>query len=129
MDRSLQDSVRTGRPPANRPVKSCRVCGGTWFQEVVVQEFKPSGVRGVPAPISHMPLTLLVCLCGTPFRPTLGGVRGGRTPIGEIVSFFDSFANVERAQKQSRGIGQHEAEIAEALVPRGDLEDLQPRFH
>jgi nucleoid DNA-binding protein len=38
-------------------------------------------------------MTLLVCLCGAPLTPSIGGVRGGRTPNVELVKLLDSLQN------------------------------------
>src|SRR5215471_3053647 len=95
MDRAKQDSVR------RLPIKTCLACGGTWFRQVVVDWPRPPGQQdaagGIPIRmIVHMPMTVLVCLCGTPFRPPIGGIRGGHTPNAEINHFFRSFESAER---------------------------------
>ena len=46
--------------------------------------------------MTFMPQTILVCLCGTPVAPRLGGVRGGRTPNLELSQFVES---LDQAQK------------------------------
>jgi len=39
---------------------------------------------------TRMIMTIRVCLCGTPFWPTLGGVRGGHTPNAELHRLMES---------------------------------------
>jgi nucleoid DNA-binding protein len=79
------------------PLNICPACGGDWFREADYYEvFREESVRpSWPPPdlvgqISMGPMTLLVCLCGTPLKPSIGGLRGGRTPNVELLKLFDS---------------------------------------
>ena len=60
--------------------------------------------------MSLMPQTMLVCLCGTPVAPQLGGIRGGRTPNVEMVQFLRSLDQVKEAMaSQHRDVVKEEA--------------------
>jgi nucleoid DNA-binding protein len=80
------------------PLNICLACGGNWFREVDCYRFLREESVGSFWPgwpdlvgrISPGPMTLLVCLCGTPLAPSIGGVRGGRTPNVELLQFLDS---------------------------------------
>ena len=89
--------------PRDLPVKRCAECGGTWFRVIDVSlyasdEPRMTAVnwRGESEQISRMPMRVLVCLCGAPLPPRLGGMRGGRTPNAELSSLFHSLSAAER---------------------------------
>ena len=78
-----------GKPPLARiPLRTCLVCGGNWFREGDFYEFLREEAVGSFWPTwpelvgqkSPGPMTLGICLCGSPWTPLLGGVRWGRTP-------------------------------------------------
>ena len=46
-------------------------------------------------PMTWMPQTMLVCLCGTPVLPKLGGIRGGKTVNVELDQFHQSLDRVQ----------------------------------
>ena len=46
-------------------------------------------------PMTWMPQTMLVCLCGTPVLPKLEGIRGGRTVNVELDQFHQSLDRVQ----------------------------------
>jgi hypothetical protein len=48
--------------------------------------------------IGDMPQTILVCICGEPKSPNIGGVRGGRTATAEIGSFLESLQKAQEAR-------------------------------
>jgi nucleoid DNA-binding protein len=83
------------------PLNTCRTCGGDWFREADYYEFLREESVGPFWPtwpdlvgqISPGPMTLLVCLCGAPLTPSIGGVRGGRTPNLELAHLLDSLKN------------------------------------
>jgi hypothetical protein len=86
MDRSQQDLVI--------PITACAACGGTWFREKTFYAFVPERQELLtlawecePGRVSRMPMTILVCLCGTRLRPRMGGLRGGYTPTRSWRSF------------------------------------------
>src|SRR5712691_11143028 len=74
------------------PLNTCRTCGGDWFREAEYYEFRreeslgpywPTGADLVGR-ISIGPKPLLICLCGSPRTPSIGGIRGGHTPNAEL---------------------------------------------
>ena len=73
---------------AIRPLQRCQACGSSWFREIEVQQYSEiyADYR------LSAPAWILVCLCGTPVRPNLGGVRAGRTPNLQTVALMDSMA-------------------------------------
>lgn len=87
------------------PKVTCQHCGSTWFREVPLDQF---ATLESTEPTSVMGLSVLVCLCGTPARPNLGGLRGGRTPNVEISTFMNNFESTA-AQMLTR-------ETAESLL-------------
>jgi len=80
------------------PLKTCPACGGDWFREADYYEFFREESVGSSWPtwpdlvgqISPGPMSLAVCLCGTPLKPEIGGVRGGRTANLELAKLLDS---------------------------------------
>jgi nucleoid DNA-binding protein len=58
--------------------------------------------------------TMLVCLCGKPVLPKLGGIRGGRTPNVELAQFYQSLDLVQDALPSRHGetVKQKAAEVA-----------------
>ena len=85
------------KPMREMPLNICPACGGEWFREAEYYEFfREESVRSSwPPPdllgqISMGPMALLVCLCGTPLKSSIAGVRGGRTPNVELLKLFDS---------------------------------------
>jgi hypothetical protein len=63
---------------------TCLACGGEWFRDVSYHAFLPEESWPIWPDLtghaSHMPMTVCVCLCGTPLNPEIGGLRGGKTP-------------------------------------------------
>ena len=112
------------------PLKTCEACGGTWFREVNLDRFRPWnegsawGFEDPRACITGMPMTVVVCLCGTPFRPRVGGVRGGHTPNVEINQFFESLACVDRKDSFRKEWLAHEQRMVQDFIPREDLRML-----
>ena len=78
------------------------VCGGDWFREADPYEFLREVTLGSMWPtwralvgqLSIQPMTLLVCLCGSPLAPRIGGVPGGHTFNSELAALLDSFSKV-----------------------------------
>jgi hypothetical protein len=70
------------------PLKACPACGGDWFREIDFAAFIPEErLRGfwptwpnLVGQIVESSVRRLVCLCGRPMSPDIGGLRGGRTP-------------------------------------------------
>jgi nucleoid DNA-binding protein len=122
MDRAKQNPVKK-----TLPTKTCLACGGTWFREVILNQYPPEDQERLTLasgrevrPISMMPMTVAVCLCGTPFRPPIGGVRGGHTPNRAINQFHESFACVEQYQSFRQDWTPHEQEIVKDFVAKQD---------
>lgn len=81
----------------------CPHCGSEWFYE---RRFE--GVDGVPdSDLTYLLANrlglpgrgshwVLICLCGMPQRPLIGGMRGGRSPNVSIGRFFEDFARTQR---------------------------------
>jgi len=69
-------------------------------------------------------MTVLVCLCGTAFRPELGGVHAGHTPNAEINQFFESLACVDRQEGFRKDWFAHEQRMVQDFIPREDLRML-----
>ena len=68
-------------------LRTCLVCGGNWFREADFYEFWREEAVGNSWPTwpdlvgkSPGPMGLGICLCGSPWKPLIGGMRGGRTP-------------------------------------------------
>ena len=83
------------------PLNTCPTCGGNWFREADYYEFLREESLGLSWPtwpelvgqISMAPMPLLVCLCGAPRYPSLGGIRGGRTSNLQLVQLLNSLKN------------------------------------
>jgi hypothetical protein len=79
----------------------CPACGGDWFREVNYYEFlREETLASIwptwPALVGQLSkgiMTLLVCLCGSPLAPRIGGVRGG-TFNTELIALLASLPKV-----------------------------------
>ena len=110
------------------PIKTCPACGGSWFREATLYEYWSKGNPYMTLEAyraSAMPMTVLICLCGTPFRQPLGGIRAGHTPNAEITEFLRSFDAVERRQKLGQDQGPVERKASEDLVLKDRLRELR----
>jgi hypothetical protein len=102
-----QNPVRTGRS-RELPLARCLACDGYWFREADFYRFRREEYLGrfwdtwpeLTGRLSTAPMTLLVCLCGSPLRPNLGGVRGGHTPNFEVGRLFSGLKAAHRAIRQ-----------------------------
>ena len=80
----------------------CPACGGDWFRQADPYEFLREETLGYFWPtwpdlvgqLSTGVMTLLVCLCGSPLTPRIGGVRGGDTFNQELTALLDSLRKV-----------------------------------
>lgn len=63
------------------------VCGGDWFRE---GDFYEVHCDEAERRISKGPLTVGICLCGSPWKPSIGGLRGGKTPNTLVTHFVES---------------------------------------
>jgi hypothetical protein len=72
-----------GHPPKQPPLMTCLACRGTWFRQADYYQFLPEESIGgywttgpdLVGKNSIIPMTIAVCLCGTPQTPNIGGVR------------------------------------------------------
>jgi nucleoid DNA-binding protein len=64
--------------------------------------------------MTYMPQTMLVCLCGTPVLPKLGGIRGGRTVNVELDQFHQSLDRVQDvlASRHREAVKQQAVEVS-----------------
>jgi nucleoid DNA-binding protein len=69
--------------------------------------------------------TVLICLCGTPFRPRLGGMRAGRTANLVLQRFFHSLDCAARYQQLCRVPAGQERALSKDFVRRDRLRELQ----
>src|ERR1035438_1183515 len=84
------------------PLNVCPACGGDWFRQVNSYEFQREETLGycqetwplLVGRLSKGVMTLLVCLCGSPLTPRIGGVRGGDTFNRELVALLASLRKV-----------------------------------
>jgi hypothetical protein len=52
-------------PRRSIPFQTCPACGSTWFREATFHQWPAASSAGA-MPMTLMPQTMLVCLCGTP---------------------------------------------------------------
>jgi hypothetical protein len=81
-------------PRRTIPFQACLACGSTWFREATFHQWPTTSSAGGEL-MTMMPMTMLVCLCGTPVPPSWGGIRGGRTRNVEMAQFHDSLDQVK----------------------------------
>ncbi len=102
-------------PYHGRYPQGCPHCGSEWFYGRVFV-----GVEGV----QHR---VIICLCGMPQQPVIGGVRGGRTPNRTILSFDRDFKRTQRiatvtkdklARKEWESVTQRLVAVAKAIDDR-----------
>jgi Bacterial DNA-binding protein len=72
------------------PLNICPACGSTWFREITIDMYSCAKEL-----ISKVHMQVLVCLCGTPFEPNIGGVPPSPTAEYELWAFWQSFAKAE----------------------------------
>jgi nucleoid DNA-binding protein len=114
------------------PIAACLACGGTYFREATFHEFLPETLEYLtlawdcePGQISRMPMTILICLCGSPLRPRLSGMRWGYTPNRELGQFFESVDCAERYERLRHDPAPPEQEVAQELVAKDRLLELR----
>ena len=120
MDRAIENSM------TNVLLRTCPACQGTWFREATLYEFGRGPYGAEPEQVSHMPMTVLICLCGTPLRPLVGGVRGGRTPNRELLQFRGNLERAERYRESRHNLSRHQQQAARRFATREGL--LQVRI-
>jgi nucleoid DNA-binding protein len=123
-------------------LNTCPACGGDWFREADYYRFLREESLGFFWPtwpnlvgqLSPPPMPLLICLCGTPLRPSIAGVRRGRTLTLELVQLLDSLQNCHARLKIHHDgdslLAAAEAHLAKAesfQVLAGQLKALERR--
>ena len=104
--------------------QKCPACGSTWFREASFFEFVPARFWSHELePSGHLPMTILVCLCGQPVPPLLQGVPSPRTAQA-IGQFLDS---LRQAQEQPKADDLAAAFRSHAAVERAQLPALRQR--
>ena len=108
-------------PSRSIPFQTCLACGSTWFREATFYQWpSASSTDAMPmTPITKMPQTMLLCLCGTPVQPSWGGIRGGRTANVESAQFYDSLERVKDvlASRHREAVQQKVKEVAAERQP------------
>jgi hypothetical protein len=87
MTNSDQDAVKKQK---QFPLKICAACGSDWFRKMSINRYSCA-----EKPISRGQMEVLVCICGTPFEPNIGGVPPSPTAEYELSAFWQSFAQAE----------------------------------
>lgn len=80
----------------NTPV-SCQACGGDWFYIVSLNKYANmySATPGGDLHAISQDQVIRICLCGAPYEPNIGGVRGGRTPNATLNEFLMTLAKAK----------------------------------
>jgi nucleoid DNA-binding protein len=118
------------------PLATCGACGSTWFRASDFYAFKPEQFlgpfwKGWPLLVgqdSMAPMTILICLCGTPLDPSIGGLQGGHTPLRELSEFLESLG---RAKEQLRQLRDGSAVIRlaeEQFIQNPALQEVERRL-
>jgi nucleoid DNA-binding protein len=115
--------ARSGRIPRGTiPLQTCPACGSTWFREATFHQWPESSAA---RSLTMMPQTMLVCFCGTPAAPRLGGIRGGRTPNKEVNEFVRSLDRAKEilASRHREAVKQQAADLG---ARRQQVQALNP---
>jgi hypothetical protein len=88
------------------PLVTCPFCGSTWFREVAVNRYLPQEPAypwelDEQEALNRTHPRLLVCLCGAPRKPVVGGALSSQA-IEEVVSFKNGLAGALAEIKSSR---------------------------
>ena len=77
----------------------CDKCGSTHFHQAEFRQYAVGHYSSSPGgdlhPLGGMPQSILICICGWPKSPNIGGIRGGRTATGEIAEFLGSLKKAQ----------------------------------
>lgn len=100
---------RTSRSLLKAPAR-CSACGGQWFREATFYGFLREeylriweGFPDLVGQATLVPMTVGVCLCGTPLTPLIGGLRGGWTPNRELNRFLRALLADEEYVRENQG--------------------------
>ena len=104
----MANPARESRP--GWPLKVCPACGGDWFREADYYRFlREETLRGswptwpvLVGQLGRGAMTLLVCLCGSPLAPDIGGVRGGRAFNTELIALLASLQKAREGLEEAR---------------------------
>lgn len=110
----------------NVPVK-CAECGSEWFYIVSANKYANmySATPGGDLHALSQEQTFRVCLCGSPFNPNIGGVKGGRTPNATLSDFLQTLD----ASRIYRGkLAQLVADVSKAATPVEETAALEARI-
>ena len=115
-------------PRRSFPFQTCLACGSTWFREATFHQWPAASSAGV-MPMTLMPQTMLVCLCGTPVAPRFAGVHGGKTANVEVVQFHQSLERVKNAlsSRHREAVQQKVEEVAAQRQPVKTLDTALAR--
>jgi nucleoid DNA-binding protein len=116
MDRTSENSVKP------RPIKVCSACGSSWFRKAEMKELSAPQIQESNRKCGPI---VLVCLCGTPFRPRRGGVCPGRTAKLVVKRFFHSLDRAAWYQQLCRVPARQERALSKDFVRRDRLRELQ----
>src|SRR5436305_6238598 len=91
------------------PLNICPACGGDWFRQADYYQFRREETLGsswetwpdLVEQLSIGPMGLLICLCGSPLRSSIGGVRGGRTPNSEVSQFMNDCQRAKQLLREA----------------------------
>jgi nucleoid DNA-binding protein len=118
------------------PLATCAACGSTWFRASDFYAFKPEQFLGpfwegwpyLVGQDSMAPMTILICLCGTPLDPIISGMHGGYTPRKELSEFLESLRHANEQLRQLRD-GSAMIRIAEeGFIQNQPLQEVERRL-
>ena len=124
MDRQIQE-------PSKLQITVCPACGGKWFREATVHTYaadssvlSPLSSDCEPARIGKMPMTVLICLCGTPLCMRPMGERGG-TAKAELAQYSRTADCVKRHEDSRTTFSELEQEFVPRMVTKKGLQELR----
>jgi DNA-directed RNA polymerase subunit RPC12/RpoP len=133
--------MRPRHDPPTPPIIRCPYCNSEWFREAGVDMWKEQTEDDFqlarwgypPDPwnaLNHLQPRIRVCLCGAPYRPTLGGASlGGWTPNEELSSLMEVFRKLNSQiawERDANGVLQEC--VLEEGVEKGELVSAAARL-
>jgi nucleoid DNA-binding protein len=127
--------VMTNHAPRGFPLATCSACGGDWFREATYYAFLSEkglyiwpGWPDLVGQDSLAPMTVGICLCGTPLDPSIRGVRAGPTPAMELSRFLGDLETAKKS-RQDRYDADSVARVAEGALARTEaLQSIEERL-
>ena len=101
------------------PLQLCPACGSTWFRKSGIEQYSPAGVV-----ISRVHMEVLVCLCGAPLKPELGGMPESTAVAQELSAFFESLGQAAAHIGECHNREAVAAMVADKLMRREKLEEI-----